>query len=255
MHNFLVLTGDGINCERETALAIKEAGAEAEIVHINKLLENASMLGNYDAMIFPGGFSFGDDLGSGQVLALKVKQGLDDGLKKFVADQKPILGICNGFQALVKLGLLPDPSLGRCMALADNSTGFFLNKWVPVTVNSRANCVWTRYLSEAERSQIDYLPVRHGEGRVVFDNTRVDITGIINNNQIVLTYNEDINGSFQNIAGISDRSGTVFGLMPHPEAAISNLQRYDSSYLKNRTDPGCGLLFFQSCIRYLDEQA
>ena len=126
---FLILTGDGINCERETAKAFINAGAEAEIIHVNDLLENPSALKNYSGMAIPGGFSFGDELGSGQVLALKIKHGLKEASDEFVADKKPIIGICNGFQVLVKLGLLPFPLEDRVMALAANESGHFINRW------------------------------------------------------------------------------------------------------------------------------
>ncbi len=247
----LVLTGDGINCDRDTARAFALAGAEPVIVHINDLLADRASVHKYEAIAFPGGFSFGDDLGSGQVLALKVALVLGEELNVFVGAKKPVIGICNGFQALTKLGLLPEPFGVRTMALARNSHGNFLDRWVGLEVEKNTVCIWTRNLETTFP-----LPIRHGEGRVVF--TRGEEENIhrqlAQKGQIALRYQEDINGSYGRIAGVCDPTGLVFGLMPHPEAAISLLQHPLSSRLADREAPGPGLKFFQNCLNYLREK-
>lgn len=217
----LVLTGDGINCEEETALAFKEEGAETKIVHIADLIAGPELLQEAHILALPGGFSFGDELGSGQVLALKLKHALGAELKKFVEEKKLIIGICNGFQALVRLGLLPRPFTERTMSLTHNRQGHFIDRWVQLEV-PRSKCVWTTALQERDI----LLPIRHGEGRIVFagDENAQQLTyeTIQAQGQVALRYSEDVNGSFQRIAGVCDPEGRVFGLMPHPEAATSN---------------------------------
>ena len=249
----LVLTGDGINCERETARAFSLAGADPKIVHINDLLAQPSTLHQYEAMAFPGGFSFGDDLGSGQVLALKISLVIGEELRRFVEEKKPVIGICNGFQALTKLGLLPQPFGARNMALARNAHGHFLDRWVELEAEKNSICVWTRNL--AAEGPIA-LPIRHGEGRVVFARGEEESVHrmLSQNGQIALRYGEDVNGSFARIAGVCDPTGLVFGLMPHPEAAVSRLLYPDSTRLDNRAGEGIGLRFFRNCVTYLQEK-
>lgn len=247
----LVLTGDGINCERETARAFALAGADPKIVHINDLLENPKSIHDYQAAAFPGGFSFGDDLGSGQVLALKLSLVLGDELRAFVDAEKPVIGICNGFQALTKLGLLPEPFGARSMALARNAGGHFIDRWVELEPEKASVCIWTRGFSGAFP-----LPIRHGEGRIAFSKGEEESIHrtLSQKGQIVLRYRDDVNGSYGRIAGVCDPKGLVFGLMPHPEAAVSLLQHPQSSRLADRTAEGPGLRFFRNCVAYLKER-
>ena len=246
----LVLTGDGINCERETARAFGLVGAEPKIVHINDLLQKPATIHDYKAMAFPGGFSFGDDLGSGQVLALKISLVLGEELKAFIAAGKPIIGICNGFQALTKLGLLPHPFAPRSMALAHNSGGNFLDRWVDLEVDKNSKCIWTKNCGALT------LPIRHGEGKVTFLKGQEESLHreLGENGQIALRYSADVNGSYGRIAGICDPSGLIFGLMPHPEAAISMLQHPLSTRMPDRFAEGPGLKFFRNCADYLKEK-
>lgn len=234
---FLVLWGDGINCENETARAIELAGAEACKVHVNALLEEPAQLGSYQALVIPGGFSFGDHLGSGQVLALKLELRLKNELQEFVKT-KPVMGICNGFQTLVKLGLLPDADFQRSCALVKNEQGHFIDRWIEVQRNENSPCVWTKNLPTQFA-----LPIRHGEGRFVCQDESL-LNRLINNNQAVLRYTEDVNGAQSQIAGICDPSGLVFALMPHPEAALHDwhLPMPGKAY---------GLEFFKSAVQYL----
>lgn len=246
--NFLVLSGDGINCERETAAAFEESGATSTIVHINDLLESKTRLNQFDGLALPGGFSFGDELGSGQILSMKIKHGLSDEFKSFVESKKPIIGICNGFQVLVKLGALPSFEREREIALAHNISGEFINKWSKMKVN-KSVCKWTHDISEAEIE----LPVRHAEGRIIFkQGQEVSIYNrLIKNGQIPFTYTEDINGSYERIAGVCDESGMILGLMPHPEAYL-----YKATYRKHCNDvhsKGDGILLFENIVNYLKQ--
>lgn len=250
----LVLTGDGVNCEAETAEAIKELGAKADIVHISDLIENKTMLRSYQGLILPGGFSFGDEIGSGQILALKLKYKIGDELKRFVADQKIILGICNGFQALVKLGFLgslenTNEKNERVLTLTHNRQGHFINRWVDV-VNRKTHCVWTTLIEENTL----YLPIRHGEGKIVFSGNEEKQKELYHvfreKNLIPLFYREDVNGSYENIAGLTDESGRILGLMPHPEAAVSFWQNPSGGEKSDHA--GMGLLLFESGLTYIE---
>ena len=246
----LVLTGDGINCEEETALAFKEHGASASIIHIYDFIHNPKLLVESHILALPGGFSFGDEIGSGQILALKLKYSLGDALKSFIDSGKLVIGICNGFQALVRLGLLPKPFTERQMSLTHNRQGHFIDKWVDLVVPA-SKCVWTQNIS----SQSISLPIRHGEGRIVFAG---DLSAqeqlfktLMRNQQIALSYTDDVNGSYQKIAGICDPSGRIFGLMPHPEAAIS--EWLNPSGAKKSSTAGIGAKFFLNGIQYCEQ--
>lgn len=214
---FIVLCGDGINCERETAMALEKADCKAKIVHINALLKDPSILRNAQGLALPGGFSFGDELGSGRILALKLIKGLGLELKNFVLSQKAIIGICNGFQALVKMGLLPDHNKERVLALVENSQGTFIDRWVDLNVYPGNVCKWTKLLKDTLS-----LPMRHGEGRIAFQQDKeLEIyEELLKNGQIVFQYSKDVNGSAYQIAGLTDPTGMILGMMPHPEASV-----------------------------------
>ncbi len=243
---FLILTGDGINCANETAWAFELAGGQADIVHINDLLETPARLLEFDGMAFPGGFSFGDDLGSGQVMALKMRHALGTELKDFVAKGSPIIGICNGFQMLTKLGLLPHPTRGRSVALAPNLHGQFIDRWVTLERPHNSVCKWTEGLTQFD------LPIRHGEGRVVFSRGQEKelYQELEQNGQIALQYSEDVNGSHANIAAICDPTGLILGLMPHPEAHLFAL--HQPQQVEQPFAEGAGLKLFQNIITHLN---
>ena len=242
---FLILTGDGINCANETAWAFELAGGEADIIHINDLLAKPEMLFDYQGMAFPGGFSFGDDLGSGQVMALKMRHALGTELSAFVNNGAAIIGICNGFQMLTKLGLLPHPTRGRSVALAPNLQGQFIDRWVTLERPQSSVCKWTIGLEQFD------LPIRHGEGRVVFSLGQEAslYQELIANGQVALRYSEDVNGSYDRIAAICDPTGLILGLMPHPEAHLFDLHRPNQT--ATPFAEGAGLKMFQNIVAHL----
>jgi phosphoribosylformylglycinamidine synthase len=221
----LILTGFGLNCDHETALAFELAGASPHRVHINSLVDGTVNLADFHILAFGGGFSWGDDHGAGVIQAVKLKNHIGKDLLAFVSAGKLIIGICNGFQALVNLGLLPgldNDYTRRCVAITYNDCGNFRDQWVHLTANPDSPCVFTKGMDRAD------FPVRHGEGKVIAD---PDVVASLQaKNLVVFQYADDTgrpaggkfpfnpNGSERDIAGICDPTGHVFGLMPHPEA-------------------------------------
>ena len=221
----LILTGFGLNCDNETALAFDLAGASSHRVHINSLIAGKEKLGDYHILAFGGGFSWGDDHGAGVIQALKLKNHIGRDLRDFVQKGKLVIGICNGFQALVNLGLLPgldQDYTQRSVAITFNDCGNFRDQWVHLAANAQSPCVFTRGMEMAD------FPVRHGEGKVIADPAVIHT--LLANHQVVFQYADsqglpakgafplNPNGSLEDIAGICDPTGRVFGLMPHPEA-------------------------------------
>lgn len=267
----LVLYGYGLNCDYETAFALSLAGAEAFRVHTHDLLSQPARLWDYHLLAIPGGFSWGDEHGAGVILALRLKLALGQALQEFVAAGRLVLGICNGFQVLVNLGLLPNlrgREGERLVALIPNDCGNFRDAWVHLWVNPDSPCVFTRGLKRLE------LPIRHGEGK--FYAAPEVLGSLARSRQIVLRYAlpsgdpaggrfpENPNGSLMDIAGICDPSGRVLGLMPHPEAAITGTQhpywtwhkeKYRRLGLPYPDPPGPGLRIFQNAVNYLREEA
>jgi phosphoribosylformylglycinamidine synthase len=218
----IIMSGYGINCEAESAYAFELAGAKAEIVHINDLISGRKSMKDYDIMMFPGGFSYGDDTGSGNAYANKVRNNLWGDIKAFIKDKKLILGVCNGFQVMTHLGLFADKLGERIHAMEANTQNRYVCRWVHIKSIS-TDCVFTRGV------EINHMPVAHGEGRFYCDNETLKM--LENSAQIVFRYcNADgteensyptnPNGSLNNIAGICDPTGRILGLMPHPERAI-----------------------------------
>jgi phosphoribosylformylglycinamidine synthase len=221
----LVLTGYGLNCDVETAYAFEQAGATARRVHINALIDGSVSVDDFNIMAFIGGFSWGDDHGAGVVQAVRMKTNIGETLVKFAHNGKLVIGICNGFQCLVNLGLLPALDADytrRSVALTHNDCGNFRDQWVHLNVDADSPCVFTKGLKSLE------LPIRHGEGKFFADDTILQ--SLTRNRQIVVRYAtadgspaqgafpDNPNGSIMDIAGICDPSGRIFGLMPHPEA-------------------------------------
>jgi phosphoribosylformylglycinamidine (FGAM) synthase-like amidotransferase family enzyme len=241
---FIIIAGDGINCERETARAVELSGGAAKIVHINDLAAAPETLDAADGLAVPGGFSFGDELGSGQIMALKIRHKLGDAFFRLVRDRKPVIGICNGFQVLVKLGLLPYPEQeGRVLALAANEQGSFLDRWVEMDVKESV-CLWTQGLAKNKIR----LPMRHGEGRIVFGDVKT-YDALLKAGQIPLVYTEDVNGSHGRIAALTDPTGAVLGLMPHPEAFM--FCATDAAPRQDFTAKGDGAMIFDNIMKVL----
>ncbi|MBF0302137.1 MAG: phosphoribosylformylglycinamidine synthase subunit PurQ [Desulfamplus sp.] len=213
----LVLTGFGLNCDIETAHAFETAGAQAHRIHINSLISGKVDLDDFHILAFGGGFSWGDDHGAGVIQALKLKNHIGEKILSFVNQGKLVIGICNGFQTLVNLGLLPGIDKDyqtRSVALTWNDCGNFRDQWVNLSINPDSPCVFTKGLISEKFIE---LPIRHAQGKFVAEKSVVE--RLIANNQVVLRYaDENPNGSVYEIAGICDSSGHIFGLMPHPEA-------------------------------------
>jgi len=220
----LILTGYGMNCDHETAYAFDKAGATSQRVHINSLINGDIKLSDYKIMVFVGGFSWGDDHGAGVIQAIRMNTHLGNQIQTFVENGNLIIGICNGFQTLVNMGILPDgvTSLKRSVALVHNDVGNFRDDWVHLKINANSPCVFTRDMDLVE------YPIRHGEGKF-YAESKI-LKKLIRQNQIVLRYAKsdgslakgefpyNPNGSLDDVAGICDPTGRIFGLMPHPEA-------------------------------------
>jgi phosphoribosylformylglycinamidine synthase len=254
-----VLLAPGINCDRETAYALEVAGASAVRIHVNDIIAGKVALSDFHGLVLPGGFSFGDDIASGKILGNKLKYLLGDVLEQFINSAKPVLGICNGYQVMVKMGLLPGFNREyhtQQLTLTFNTSNKFEDRWVHLKPEHDSVCIFTTGITMPL-----YLPVRHGEGRLVTNDQKV-LAELKNNRQTVLRYVDENgerggypvnpNGSEDDIAAICDPSGLVFGLMPHPEAYIRRTQhpRWTSSDLD---EAGDGLLIFANMVEHIKE--
>jgi phosphoribosylformylglycinamidine synthase len=211
----IVLKAPGTNNDYETYHALSEAGADARTVHVNELIRKQRRLKDYGILVIPGGFSFGDDLGAGKVFSLLMEYGIRNDIIDFIKKGKIVLGVCNGFQVLVKAKLLPGISEKQKITLTSNDSGRFICKWVRLRV--KADSFWFKGLpSEVE------LPIAHAEGK--FAGSEEECEKLKNNSQIRLTYIDNPNGSMYDIAGITNDSGNVLGLMPHPERFVYDFQ-------------------------------
>ncbi len=271
----IVLRAAGTNCDVETKIAFECSGADAEFVHINQLARKEWSLKEFQILAIPGGFTYGDDIASGKILANELKFRLRDGIEEFVNEEKLVIGICNGFQVLVKAGILPGLHKGEIeVTLTFNDSGKFEDRWVYLKkgqgsrvkghlgaehpdikhLGTRQGCVWTENLPE-----IVYLPVAHGEGKFVPKDKKI-LNKLKENGQIVFQYVDEKgafkgypynpNGSVENIAGICDTTGRVLGLMPHPERHILGTQhpRWTREGLKKEGD---GLQIFRNGVEYI----
>ena len=246
----LILHAPGTNRDREAAVAVALAGGEPEIVHLNQLLSGERRLADYGFLVLPGGFSYGDDLGAGTLWALALRQRLGEDLARFVEQGKPVLGICNGFQALVKAGLLPGDGAARRATLTHNRSGHFECRWVYLQPVEGSRCLFTRGLTQRL-----YVPVAHGEGRFVPADPAL-LEALRARGQVALTYvdaagnpagyPDNPNGSAGNVAGICNQAGNVLGLMPHPEDHIFPYQH--PRWLRG-ANGGLGLGLFVNGVR------
>ena len=271
-----VLFGFGINCDHETAAVFNLVGGDSERVHVNHFISGQRSLEEFQILAVPGGFSFGDHLGSGRLMGNRMRFALREQLQAFVAAGKPIIGICNGFQVLVKTGLLPGPNTQlpdfvQRASLTLNDSGRYEDRWVTLEFDPESPCIWTKGMTRID------CPVRHGEGKFVMPST-TDFDGLDAAHQLTVRYvdptspvGEGItdeplpfplspNGSMRNIAGVCDSTGLVFGLMPHPEAVYAKWLHPDHT---RNTAPGPdssdalgewegeGLQMFRNAVQYV----
>ena len=270
----LVLTGYGLNCDYETDFSLKLAGADSERVHINELIPSATSharvtLDNYHILVLGGGFSWADDHGAGVIMASKLRYNIGEQIEEFISKGKLIMGICNGFQALVNLGLLPGfdgDYHSRKVALTYNDSGNFVDRWVTLRAQEDSVCIFTRGISTLE------LPVRHGEGKFYAKKEIID--RLIEKNQVVIRYADEEgqpaqgkwpfnpNGSLYDIAGVCDSTGRIFGIMPHPEAYNHYTNHPDWTRKKEELarmgkeiekEEGEGITIFRNAVEYIRE--
>lgn len=248
----LVLRAPGTNCHEETAFAFRQAGAEADLLHVNRLIRREVRLSDYRIMVIPGGFTYGDDIAAGKILANELRLRLSEDILRFVEDGGLILGICNGFQVMVKAGILPEPSPAPAsgITLSGNDSGRFECRWVHMVVEPDCPCVFTRGLDRV------YLPVAHGEGKVVADAETLPGLNVVlryadGNGDCRAGYPHNPNGSADNIAGICDATGRVFALMPHPERHIRGTQ-HPRWTREGTREYGDGFQIFRNAVEWAE---
>jgi phosphoribosylformylglycinamidine synthase len=261
----LVITGYGLNCEAETSHAFRLAGAVPVQVHLDDLLDGRRRLDEFHILAFIGGFSFGDHIGAGAVFATRLKYRMKEELERFIDAGRLVIGICNGFQTLVRLGLLPGfdgETFTRSATLTWNDSGVFRDAWVTLRAHGDSPCVFTRGLGVLD------LPVRHGEGKFIPRSDEV-LERIVSGNQVALSYadpatgepTEDFpanpNGSVRGIAGLCDHTGRIFGLMPHPEAYLFPWNHPD--FARRRMEgsleaEGEGVSVFRNAVAFVREE-
>jgi phosphoribosylformylglycinamidine synthase len=260
----LILRAPGINRDEDAAAAVELAGGRPERVHVNRLVEGTARLADYALLIVPGGFSYGDHLGAGKLLAVDLAHRLGEQIAAFVADGRPVLGICNGFQVLVKAGILPgaenEPPAADIadrssplMTLTDNRSGRFECRWVYLKADPASRCIFTKGIE----TPIE-VPIAHGEGRFV-TSSPATLAALCGAGQVALRYAvpgadplhypNNPNGSDDAIAGVCNPAGNVLGLMPHPENAILATQHPRWTREPWRTS-GDGLAIFRNAVRY-----
>lgn len=266
--NVLVLTGYGINCDEETSYAFEYAGANAEIVHINDLIESPQMLAKFQVFVFPGGFSYGDDTGSGKALANRIRNNLFDEIFGFIQRDTLMLGICNGFQVMANLGVIPNlenkPEHHSETALLNNKSFRYQCRWVDLSVEKNNPSVFLRGIESL------HIPVAHGEGNFYASSETINV--IEKNKQVVMRYAKpdgspaegvfpmNPNGSVNDIASVCDETGRITGMMPHPERGMFFSQRDDWTFLreeyrragKELPFESCGMAIFKNAVNYFE---
>ena len=248
----IIIRTAGTNCDWETQRAFELAGASAERIHINQLINGKVKLSEYELLAVPGGFSYGDDIASGKILANEIKYKLGEEVKEFAVSGKPIIGICNGFQILVKMGLLPDPeAFVQTTTLTFNDSDKFECRWINLK-KQKSSCLWTKSLPD-----VISLPIAHGEGKFIAADKAV-LNALEANKQIVFRYVNDKgavagypynpNGAQNSIAGICNKKGNVFGLMPHPERYVYSFQHPARKGKSAKDEFGWGLDIFKNAV-------
>jgi phosphoribosylformylglycinamidine synthase subunit PurQ / glutaminase len=249
--NVLVLRGPGTNCDQETAFAFQQAGAVTSVCHVNMLIRRERRLADYQVLVVPGGFVYGDDIAAGKVLANEMKLKLGEEIREFVEKGGLILGICNGFQVLAKAGILPGIQAPAPvpLTLINNDSGRFECRWVHLLVDKKSPCVFTQGIDSL------YLPVAHGEGKVVTDMRGLrEINAVLyytdETGNIQAGYPDNPNGSMNSIAGVCDPTGRIFALMPHPERYIRFTQHPQWTRKKPK-EFGDGFAIFQNAVNFV----
>jgi phosphoribosylformylglycinamidine synthase I len=252
----IILRAAGINTDLETQYALELAGARADRVHINRLIEDKGLLDQYQILIFPGGFSYGDDVAAGKIMANQVVHHLSEPVRKFIDDGKLVLGICNGFQVLVKAGILPGGNgfQQEEVTITGNDSGKYEDRWVYLAPQTD-RCVFI------DPGQRIYVPIAHGEGKVVARDDaalqRLHAEGHIAFKYVDANGQEgpfpiNPNGSVDSIAGLTDATGRILGLMPHPERFIRRTQHPRWSRRNSNLEPD-GIRIFRNAVRYVRE--
>ena len=254
----IVLRTAGTNCDLETVRALEVAGSVATRVHVEELLHSTYSLKEFNLMVIPGGFSYGDDIASGRVFANELVNILGDQLNEFLENGGLAIGICNGFQVLVKTGLLPykcESPAKQKFSLVDNDSGVYTDRWVRLKVNS-SRCVFV------DKDEIIELPVAHAEGKFISTDTNL-IDELFDNGQVVFQYVDregqpgefpaNPNGSYRAVAGVCDLTGRILGLMPHPERFVSPYAhpRHTREGLKSEGD---GLRIFVNAVNHIKKE-
>ncbi len=257
-----VLRVAGINCDKETVHALELTGAEPSLLAVNTLVKNKDILDPYSLVVIPGGFSYGDDIGAGKIFANELKYKLKAELERYIGQGRLVIGICNGFQVLIKSGFLPGFSLSderQVATLTFNNSGRFDDRWIYLKTNLYSCCVFVENLPERF-----YLPIAHGEGKFMVDGKKT-LDKIISNKQVVFQYIKENgqfgsypwnpNGSVGHIAAICNAKGNVMGMMPHPERFWSfyNHPRW-TRMDKTGGSEGQGLSFFRAAIAYASKK-
>ncbi|VAX35952.1 Phosphoribosylformylglycinamidine synthase, glutamine amidotransferase subunit [hydrothermal vent metagenome] len=253
----IVLRTAGTNCDQETAFVFRYFGAQADLIHINKLLDDSLKLSDYHILAIPGGFTYGDDIESGRILANELRLKLGKEIKKFIKAKKLVIGICNGFQILVKTGILPGGQSSdvdkQTINLVSNDSGKFEDRWCYLKVSGKS--VWTEGLND-----IVYYPVAHAEGKFVVQSKGV-VAQLEKKGQIAFrycsahgnkpVYPENPNGSAGDITGITDSTGRILGLMPHPERHFFFIHHPTWTRFEKKAMLGEGAKIFENGVRYV----
>ena len=243
----LVVRAAGTNCDAELIRALNLAGASTNLIHLDQLTADPSPIDSAGIIAFPGGFSFGDDVASGRIFAMRVRQHLAGRSRAAVDRGTCVLGGCNGFQILVQAGLLPGDAT-QSTALTNNAENRFIDRWVRVETNPDSPCVWTQGLDAITDPDTAMLPIANGEGR--FTATDETLARLEADNLIALRYTEPVNGSANRIAGITDLTGRILGLKPHPARYLDWNRHPFWTRLpaETKTTPPPGLRLFQNAI-------
>lgn len=252
----IILRAAGTNCDQETAFAFQFFGAETQLVHINELLNKRVSLHDFHILAIPGGFTYGDDIESGRILANELKKKLGKDIQEFIQEGKLMIGICNGFQVLVKAGFLPggdNALLKQTVALTNNDSGKFEDRWV--YLRNFGQSVWTSALKE-----IICLPVAHAEGKFIPQSNEL-LADLKEGGQIAFRYSgprgenpnypQNPNGSMDDIAGVTDITGRILGLMPHPERHFLFTQHPHWTRLEKKDKLGDGAKIFENGVNYV----